>query len=404
MEYLEKDSRIDWGLCLLILLFIFSPILSTQADAHPGALYVVAITIPAFIIALKKGLIKISKQSQYAHILFFFFFISTGLSNIATFRVGTFMKELVLILFYVSTCLYVIPPRQLKFALKAYLLLCIIIAILIVLSFIFGYPHIENNLSIGRYSIGITGVFKNPNYLTSFYNVSFFIIFYIWALVKQHLHQRITLFAILALFILASFLSGTRAALLVEILIIISVPIFFIKKKNIVQILSLGIIVVFLVGNYYDDIDSAISIFLGGRDALSDDSRSDAWKMALNYIQNNPLFGCGSHAWDNIVRGSSELEYLHNVFLELFLEQGLIGLVLFSGLLFSGYSRTNIMDRKFILLFLLFSAIPLCFQNGLREVNIWRFIVINRMIMNISSAYEGGICAFLENLYSKNRT
>lgn len=402
MTYTNNVSRLDWELCILILLFIFSPVLSTQADAHPGALYVMAITIPTFFIAIRKGLIKNSSLNLYAFALFFFLFLSTCISDIAQFRAETFMKEFVFILFYISTCHCVLFPKNLKFAFSAYLVLSIIIAILIVLSFIFGYPHIENYQSQGRYSIGITGLFKNPNYLTSFFNISFYIVFYICFLVKQSIKQKIILLALLALFLVASFLSGTRAALLVEFLIIIAVPIVFANKKNYIRFIPILLIGAFVVVRYYDTIDLALSMFLGGRDALSDDGRSEAWNIAVNYILNSPILGCGSLAWTSIANGSSHLEYLHNVFLELFLEQGIIGIILFVGLIFSGLSKTNKKDRKFILLFLLFSAIPICFQNGLGEVNIWRFIIINRLIMNISSAYKEGICAYITNTYSNN--
>ena len=89
------------------------------------------------------------------------------------------------------------------------------------------------------------------------------------------------------------------------------------------------------------------------------------------------------------------MEWLHNVFLELLLDQGIIGILLFIRIIFTGFMKTNSGDRTFLLLFLLFSSLPMFFQNGLYEVHFWRYIIINRLLMNYSESYEGGISAFL---------
>lgn len=399
MGSVSHSSKSNWGLCIFILLFIFSPVLSTQETAQPGALYVVALVVPIVFMALNKGLIKTRMINLYAVLLFVFAILSTAISDLGNFRVGAFMKYLFLIVFFISTNSIVLTPKQLKFSSISYLGLSIAISLLIILSYIFGYPHNASEFYQGRYSIGITGLYKNPNYLTSFYNIAFFVISFVLATVKQlELKKKFVLVLILALLLFSSFLSGTRAALLLEILILCSIPIILAKKKFFYRIILFTIIIFAPIIYYYDEIEIMLSLFLGERDIFSDAGRTDAWGMAFKYIKSSPLLGCGYNSWYSI-HGSSYLEWLHNIFLELLLDQGLIGLILFISIIASGFQKTNANDRTFLLLLFLFSSIPLTLQNGLYEVHFWRYIIINRLMMNFSTSYPGGISAFFNNAF-----
>lgn len=388
----------NWGMCILILLFIFSPVLSTQETAQPGAAYVIAIVVPAFIIAIKNGLIRPQIINIYAVLLFVFEIISTLLSDLSNPRLGTHLKYLFLIIFFISTSSIVLTSKQLKYIFKSYLGLSIIISVLIILSFYFGYPHNSSEFYQGRYSVGITGVFKNPNYLTYFYNIAFFVICYILSTVKLDFKKKLVLYSILGMFVVSSFFTGTRAALLVEILIIISMIFVLSKKRRLYTIIWLAIIIAGVVVYYWSTLQDLYDLFMGGRELAGDTGREDAWNLAIKYIKNNPIFGCGHNSWYKI-HGSSYLEWLHNVFLELILDQGLIGFILFIGILTTGFKKTNPNDRVFLLLFLCFSTIPMIFQNGLYEVHFWRYIIMNRLLMNYSSSYDGGINSFLQSAF-----
>ena len=143
-----------------------------------------------------------------------------------------------------------------------------------------------------------------------------------------------------------------------------------------------------------------ISYFLGDRDVFQDQSRASAWGLAVKYIAKNPILGCGHNSWYKI-HGMNELEWLHNVFLELVLDQGLIGLILFVSIITAGFRSTKNCDRTFLILLLVFTSFPMFFQNGLYEVHFWRYIIINRLMMNFSTYSEGGITSFLNNEFGK---
>lgn len=398
MDYLSKSSKTSWWLCIFIMLFIFSPVLSTQETAQPGALYVIVLVVPIFIMALTNRLIRPSAINIYAILLFVFALFSTALSEIGNSRIGAFMKYLMLIVFFISTSAIVFTPKQLKFSFQSYLGLSIALSILIILSYIFGYPHTASEYYQGRYSIGITGVYKNPNYLTSFYNIAFFVICYILATVKLTFNKRIVLYSILALFMISSFFTGTRAALLVEIMIILAVPMIMAKKGRLYMIIPLAIIIIAVITFLWTTIIDLYDLFMGSRDLLGDAGRQEAWSQAFKYIKESPILGCGHNSWYNI-HGTSFLEWLHNVFLELLLDQGIIGVMLLYGIMVTGFKKTNSNDKAFLLLFLVFSSIPMFFQNGLYEVHFWRYIIINRLLMNFSESYEGGISAFLDHAF-----
>lgn len=398
MNYINQKSKSSWGLCLLILLFIFSPVLSTQETAQPGALYVIVIVVPTVIMAIQKGLIQSRTINIFAILLFVEALLSSAVSEMASTRPGTYMKYLMLILFFISVNSVVLTHGQLKFSLKAYLGLSIVLSVLILLSVVFGYPHTASDYYQGRYSIGITGLYKNPNYLVSFYNISFFVICYILATVKMKVRKKVVLYLLLIMFIVSSFFTGTRAALLVEFLIILSMAIVLARKHDLYRVIPLVVIAVIVLIHYSEGINDIVSAFLGNREAFGDEGRTRAWNLAIQYIKESPILGCGHNSWYSI-HGSSYLEWLHNVFLELFLDQGLIGFVLFLCIMITGYKKTNKDDRLFLLLFLLFSSMPMYFQNGLYEVHFWRYIIINRLLMNISSSYGGGINEFFRSAF-----
>ena len=403
MSYKYQNSRYGWEICILILLFIFSPVLSTQADAHPGALYVVLIVAPVFFIALIDGLVRSKAVNLYVVLLFLFALFSTLISEKGCSNSGL-LKYLVFVIFFISTSSFVLTPNQLRFSFVSYLYLSIGIAVLIILSFIYGYQHIEASAYQGRYSVGITGIFKNPNYLSSFYNVAFFVVSYIIVTLNISLRKRLGLYSILCLFFVATFFTGTRAALLTEAFVLFSFIYATTKRKHLYKLIALVIIIVVVIAYYWSTLTDLYNLFVAGREIANDTIRENSWNYALKYIIENPILGCGHNSWSVIHLERSGLDvYLHNIFLELFLDQGVIGCMLVVFIIFADYNKTKFGDRFFLKLLLFFTGFPMLFQNGLYEVNFWRFIIINRLMINVSISYKGGIHEILEGMFGNNK-
>lgn len=72
----------------------------------------------------------------------------------------------------------------------------------------------------------------------------------------------------------------------------------------------------------------------------SNSERLRLWQEALSHIAERPLFGTGLGNYPLLVKPSAgyrEPIYVHNLFLDIAVETGLVGLFLFLGFLFSGF-------------------------------------------------------------------
>ena len=135
---------------------------------------------------------------------------------------------------------------------------------------------------------------------------------------------------------------------------------------------------------------------MGTREFMGDEGREEAWTLALKYIKENPILGCGLFSWNRIGATGDYLEWLHNIFLELVLNQGIVGLLLFLCMIFSGANYIKKSDRFFIFVFLFVTGFPMLFQNGVIAVNLWRFVLLNRIVFNYSSRNKLGLSDFFK--------
>lgn len=387
---IESSYKSVSFLAFSVLVFILSPILSTQETAVPSMLYVVSIFLPTFFYVILVKNVLINKVHIYAVILWVMGIFSSIVSPYGTLDIRL-IKYLILVIYFICVTKTAFSDKDIMFVAKWYIYTSIIVAILIIASYIFGYAHVESDYYIGRYSIGITGLYKNPNYLTSFINVAFFFWGYMLLFCRVLPFNKLVYSCLMVLFIIAFYLTGTRASLLTAGFIIVVMLIrYFREKKRFSLILIFVLLIISLLFIFKNEINELLYLFIGNRDMLSDESRTLSWAYAFSNIFERPIWGCGLFAWENLGDGSY-IKYLHNVFLELFLNQGIIGVVLLLLLLFSGYSKTKKQDRFFILLFMFVSGFPLFFQNGLIDVNFMRFIILNRIIFMYSSFSEKGI-------------
>lgn len=367
-----------------VLAFVFAPVLSTQEVADPNILYASSIIICTVICVGNHFRLKTNGGSIAAIVFAFSAFFSSAVGY------GDFTavaKTFLYVIFYICVCSISYKRTDLKFMIDAYTLLSIILAILIILSAILGYTHNESYYYMSRYSIGITGLYKNPNYLASFINVAFYFICISLIYVKK---RKLLKLGILGAFLVAIILTGTRAALLESILIIVAALIYNIRHyRNKLYPFILVLVIGAIITVYSASLQNIWDLFLGNRQVFSDEGREVAWSSALSYFFQSPILGYGLDSWNSM--HSSDMNYLHNIFLELLLNQGLFGMIPFLVLLLSGIRRTKRDDKWLIYLLLFFSGFPLFFQNGVVSMNIWRFVTIVQVAILYSSQSERGI-------------
>lgn len=380
-----------------LLWFIISPVLSLEETAAPGVIYVLLMTLPVIIYSFCGNRIKKHAYNLYAFFLFFSCLISLLFGRYGSLDLNI-VKKLVFVLFFIGSMSALLSERDLTFIFKGCYCVAVLIALLIIASYLGGYAHTDSTFFLSRYSVGITGVYKNPNYLTSFMNISFFLLAYIFFQRKNTLFQNVIVLSSMTLFLVSFYFSGTRASFVTAslALVFITLEIVLKKKKGVFIILPVILLVTFIVIHYFDVIQAATELFLGNRTLTADESRTDSWMRAINNWKTAPIFGCGPNTW-SVIKSSDDLNYLHNLILELLLDQGLFGFLIFVMLVFCGFKRTKRNDRFFLLTLMLVTGFPMFFQNGLWEVNFWRFIIINRIAFNYSIYSENGIKTFITN-------
>ena len=398
-----KQTKTIHFMTIFLTVFILSPILSTQETAIPDMTYVLAMTIPPIIYSISSHQ---NKQLKPYHIAIFFLpvlaFFSSALSDYGELDLR-FLKYILLVIYFVVITNYFYTGRDLLIVGKVYILLSIILSILIILSYQFGYAHNDSTYYMGRYSIGITGLYKNPNYITSFMNLALFVLIYRMLFSKLSKLQVYVTAAVFVLFFVSFYLSGTRASLVTLFIYGFVLFLFYISNNNkngkivsILLALSLLVPITYWTIVNYDQIAFWVDMFVGNRDLLNDESRFNTWGLALNKLSESLFLGQGLFSWQHFYIGGDDLKNMHNLFIEFLLYQGVVGFIVLLFVILSGYSKIKKQDRVFVYGFLFVTAFPLLFQNGLIDVNFFKFLIMNRIVVNYSTYSKEGIVALLK--------
>lgn len=370
--------------------------------ADPGAASVLALVIPTLLFGLKYLKLQLKPYHITAILMWFLCMLVTiaGPFSAQT-NLMQIVKYLAFVVFFIIVSTYTFTEKDIVFVAKGYVYLAIVIALLIILSYLGGYQHVhegvgESTYYLGRYSIGITGLYKNPNYLASFICVAAFVVLYKLKVSTMSFKMKLLHLTVFILFFVACFLTGTRIALVVLAISIIAVygsALRHIRMKGLILPILLVFVLIYIFGSQIRDL---MDLYLAGRDMFGDESRQEAWPMAFRFFYDNFLLGSGIDCWHHLSRGYNTMNNLHNVFLEFLLNQGIIGAILLFFTLFYGCSRVKRTDRFFLIMLFLVTAIPISFQNGVIAVNFWRFIIINRLALNYSIYSKNGIRALFK--------
>lgn len=374
-----------------ILVFILSPILSTEETADPGVIYVLAMVVPTVVYAVAKSYIRMTSYNLLAILLWIFAIISTIIGPYGSLNL-TSIKYLFFVLYFISVSSYSYSKYEIVQISKACVIVSIGLAILIILSYLGGYEHNDSMYFMSRYSIGITGVFKNPNYLVAFMNFTLFLLLYSILYGKNEKRKLLLKLSIISLFLVSFYLTGTRASFVTAFSVILILMVHYLLHNNhkLWVIIPAFTIFIFIIV-YKDTLVDLYDLFMGSRNLTGDEGREEAWSLAIKHIKENPILGCGLFSWNNIIGNGDYLEWLHNLFLELILNQGIFGFVIFLLMLLSGVNRIKKSDRFFVMVLFFVTTFPMLFQNGVIAVHLWRYVLIHRIVINFSIRNEEGL-------------
>ena len=332
MQQLKIYSK-KWA---AVLLFIFSPILSFQETAAPGAAYIVVCLSVAFFVFIADNKKKLQTSHIFALLMWSFALFSTLINGVAIDM--HCIKYLLIIIIYIFLTIPATGRQDMFRIIAGYNYMSIILAILILLSFVAGIPHIESYVNASRYSIGITGLYKNPNYLVSFMLITFYFLTYRVFFDKRSMRSWITSVFIMLIILCAIFLTGTRAGLLCAVIVFcycIGGKFLTNIKKGIASIITIAffcLIIILLLGSV---VGPAILAYFQ-RDFFSDSLRISIWLAALEkYASGSLIFGGGINTINDYLIESG-YTYTHNIFLEMLCEQGMLSFLFFPIILLSG--------------------------------------------------------------------
>ena len=126
------------------------------------------------------------------------------------------------------------------------------------------------------------------------------------------------------LILITIFLTGSRASMIASLLLIILISYF----RNFTFGTVISILSLFLSFLYISNIDDAASRFTNLADSRSALARYDTWENVIYLINENYFTGIGLHGYQNLHN-----DYPHNLFLEIILSFGLLGLIIVTGII-----------------------------------------------------------------------
>lgn len=245
-----------------------------------------------------------------------------------------------------------------------YIAFATICALLIIASWLAGIEHTWH-----RYSIGITGLNKNPNYINSIILMGFALLLY-----KICAGKRIKLRYIIGLLIqlCGVALTGTRAAILTIVFCVIFTIIYqlFVKRRYIYFLyIAVGLFFIVLVFNYI--IPESISERYFKADMLTDNSRMIMWETAFREFLKHPLLGLGLGGTTINNAKLGLFMNIHNVLLNFLCDCGSIAAIFLLIIWFRIVKRTQKEHRFLIYILAIALYFPILFQNGVVGYTFW---------------------------------
>lgn len=374
-------------------------------------IYLVLLTLPLYLVRFTIFGIPTTVLEIEIYILALWFLVSTLSNKTFTKKIGDFVKNpffIPLIIFLVAGIISIFVSGDKVSALgifKAYFFdaaiffflfvslikdkkqiqnsIVAVIVSALVLSII-GLVHFsgfENLLQEGR----IRSVFSSPNYLSLYITPIIFLVFYLFAEPKiKNYILYLSLLVLIAVTIL-TYSRGAWLAFLVALLFYIGLVIAkrVRRSRNIITagfIAGVLLILFFITQGSY-----ALNIIPNERVTKSDDVRIEVWKTSWEIGKKNWLLGTGLSNFQNYFGEFTKdkinyPEYItphaltaHNVFLNIWLQAGLLGLVslIYLLILFFYYGYKGLRNN-FLLSAVLMSSMVAILTQGLVDSSIWK--------------------------------
>ncbi|ANX00211.1 hypothetical protein CSTERLE_00690 [Thermoclostridium stercorarium subsp. leptospartum DSM 9219] len=356
---------------------------------------ILPIVIFLLIVFLKNAKIYIMKNHFYIT-LFWIFAVYSSLRSIIVKPSRNIFTFLIFVIFYIISTAIIYNQKDIKMLIKSYIFFSFIASINIIKNFIMDFEYVWK-----RYSLYVFGIYRDPNYVSAFILPAIAIIFYIIVFSRNiSIKKRVLYMIFLAIMITGVLSTGSRAAFLVLIFTIILIFILYkIKNKNykiaIRVLLLIAVVIVFFKFTKKILPDFLINRFLDFKE-YSQDSRLVFWSKGIKLISKYPLLGAGIGGLNNYLN-SLGLNNSHNMFLDILIDQGIVGILLL-GLIFKNYLFVKKDDRVIMLIMMFSSFSPYFLINGFNTASFWTPMIICGIFSNYSRLDKVGLKRIIENL------
>jgi len=245
-----------------------------------------------------------------------------------------------------------------------------------------------------RQVLSILGTEMDPNNLAALYLMGIAISVY-YLIINNFKEKKYIV--ILVLNSAALFLTASRAGFLTLLLILTILVIYTIINNTTPKIIKMiFIILIFISLVYYlsihiipeESLERIFSIQGYTGEGGSGSIRLRLWSKARDMFLVKPFFGWG---WGGHNLG------LHNTFITLLIDTGIIGFILFIILFFILYFKSSSDNKLLITLILISSMVPSFFIDAINKRFFWNGIILSFMIVNSieSDRKDIKICDYL---------
>ncbi|PEE40530.1 O-antigen ligase family protein [Bacillus pseudomycoides] len=236
----------------------------------------------------------------------------------------------------------------------------------------------------------LIGLLDDPN-IFIFYNTLFFS-FYLTHL-KGFKHS----FGFI-LCIITNLLTFSRGGIVALILVVILYIILadFLKKVKMIMIALLCLVVIYAACSFMQiDLNQIISSRINDFSSDKGSGRFELWEQAINYFMSHPLLGIGAFNFsDYYAFEHNEKLYVHNTYLEILVEAGIIGFLFYFSFLFLfiiKLFRTKLHNKEpFIILTLFAFLLQMVSLSLMINEALFSFLAIALKYISVYERKEAG--------------
>lgn len=313
------------------------------------------------------------KASYENVIIFLYMLVLVGGTLLTTSITSKLLQFIIYVTLYILLSSLNVTDREVKILINGFALASIIYAILIICSrFVHSTAYIHSNIIL-------FGTTLDPNYIGLPLVVAFSLLLY------DFLNKKKSLLIISGLFILALaiLLTASRGNFVSLSLCIIGNIIFFLKNRGVGLLKKVSILMISVAGLiiFYNFASNNFNLFLERMTTFTSEGdisngRYELWNHAIKLWTEYPIFGNGFESLGRRMNMG-----VHNTYIQLLCDSGLIGFALFILFLYLLLKKSFLYDTK-LFIGLIGLVCHSFFLGAVASRCFWVILIMARLVLN----------------------